>query len=182
MTVDLLITIACEERLELLELSNKGRESLIRRFLDFFRLTIRQTTGTSGFREEQATEDQLQDCETFRRRFKQIIVQKPIPIEFIFNMDQSGINYGNPSSRTIDFARVREVPVRTNKGEKKRLTLVSLCNTAETPFRQMSIMRGVPGGRVHNEVKQYDDNTTLRYCQENAWSSQLGLKEWHQQI
>ena len=92
-TVDLLIRIACAECPEVLELSDKGRTSLIRRFMDFFGLSIRCTTGTSGFRQEQATDDQLANCEASRRRFKQIIVQKMIPIQSVFNMDQTGINY-----------------------------------------------------------------------------------------
>ena len=181
-TVDLLIRIACAECPEVLELSDKGRTSLIRRFMDFFGLSIRCTTGTSGFRQEQATDDQLANCEAFRRRFKQIIVQKMIPIQSVFNMDQTGINYENPPSRTIDFAGSREVPVQTRNGEKKRLTLFTLFNAAGTLFRQMAIMKGVPRGRVHGEVSECDDITTLHYCQENAWCSQLALEEWHEQI
>lgn len=57
-TVDRLIGLAQEEDDSIKELSLKGKISLIRRFMTYFKLSIRETTGTSGFREEQASEEQ----------------------------------------------------------------------------------------------------------------------------
>ena len=183
-TVDSLIGIARNECAEVLELSHEGRISLIRRFMSYFKLSIRETTDTSGFREEQASEDQLELCETFRRRFRQIIAQKLIPIQNVFNMDQTGVNYENPPSRTVDFIGNREVPIQTQGGEKKRLTLFSLLNATGTLFPQLAVLKGAPEGRVHEEVREYDDEDehTIHTVQRNAWCSELALQEWHQRI
>lgn len=75
-TVDSLIKVVQNESAEAAELTYKGCESLIRRFMDYFKLSVRQTTGTSGFREDQTAENRLAECESVCRRFRQIIVER----------------------------------------------------------------------------------------------------------
>ena len=181
-TVDYLVGIAREGSPEVQELSYRGSVSLIRRFIDFFRLSIREGIGTSGFRKDQTTEAQVEERDAFIRRIKQIIVERQIPVNYVFNIDQTGILYENPPTRTIDFIGSREVPIGTQGGEKKRLTLFSLFNAAGNLLPQMVVMKGVLDGRVHAEIRQYDDETTIHYCQENAWCNQLVLQEWHEKI
>jgi hypothetical protein len=181
-TVELLIEIAEEEHAPISELKPKSKVSLIRRFMEYFNLSIRQITGTAAFREEQATNDELEARESFLREFKRIIVDRSIPIESIFNMDQTGIFYENPPLRTIDFTGTREVPVRTQNGEKKRLTLFSTFNAVGRLYKQMAVIKGTPNARIHHEIKGYDDTNTVHTCQANAWSDLDVLREWHSKI
>ena len=181
-TIDLLVQIAQAECDEVKNLTNKGQISLVRRFMDLFRLSVREVTGTSGFREEQADSVQLEERDKFLRDFKRLIVEKSIPIESVFNMDQTGVFYENPPSRTVDFMGNREIPVLTQKGEKKRLTLFSTINAAGSLFKQLIVLKGTPNARIHSEVRGYDDENTIHTCQENAWCSNDVLEEWHRKI
>ena len=90
-TVYQLIHLAEVESTEIGSLTNKGKMSLIWRFMEQFNLSIRETTGSVGFREEQANEDQNEARNSFLRVFKTTIIEKLIPPQNIFNMDQTGI-------------------------------------------------------------------------------------------
>jgi len=79
-TVDVLIQIAQAESSEIEGLSHKGKVSLIRRFMDLYDLSIREITGTAGWREEQGTEEDIESRDGFVRLFKQTIIEKQIPI------------------------------------------------------------------------------------------------------
>ena len=177
-TVDALVGIAENEDESIRNLSSKGKQSLIRRFMSHFNLSIREITGTSGFREEQASEEQRELRDSFIRHFKRIIVDKLIPIENIFNMDQTGILYENRPSRTIDFIGSREVPVQTQGNDKKRITLYSLLNATGELYPQMLVFKGVRDARIHEEVKEYDEWYSRHTCQENAWCDGENLLEW----
>ena len=156
-TVERLISIALEAEESIAELSDKGKKSFIRRFMDYFKLSIREITGTRGFREEQATEEEKEEIGTFKRDLMRIIVNQRIPKENIFNMDQTGIQYDNPPSRTIDFMGSKEVSVLSKLGQMKKLTLFSLINAKGELFPQMAIFKGTRDARVHEEVLEYED-------------------------
>ena len=99
-------------------------------------------------------------------------------------MDQTRVNYENPPFLTVNFIGSREVPIQTQGGEKKRLILFSLLNAIGTLFPQLAVLKGAPAGRVHEEVREYDDEDehTIHTVQRNAWCSKLALQEWHQRI
>lgn len=98
-------------------------------------------------------------------------------------MDQTGINYENIPSRTIDFAGSREIAVKSQNNEKKRLTLFSLINAAGELFPQFAVIKGARDARIHDEVRDYDDGmTTLHTCQINAWCNHENLIEWYSRI
>ena len=61
----------------------------------------------------------------------------------MFNTDQTGVLYKNPTPRTIDFSGVREANVHTERNEKKRITTLSLLNAEGGLFPQMLVFRGV---------------------------------------
>ena len=100
-TVELLIEVAKAECPTVSTLSSKGQTSLICRFMEQFNLSIREITGTSGFREEQASETQKEEIGSFIRHFKQTVVQKSISIESIFNMDQTGFSMKIPPQEQL---------------------------------------------------------------------------------
>lgn len=181
-TVESLIQVAEAESDEVATLTYKGKVSLIHRFMELFGLSIREITGTSGYRDEQANEQQIEAKERFIREFKRKIIEKNIPIESIFNMDQTGIFYENPPTRTIDFVGQREIPVLTQGGEKKRLTLFSTISAAGSLKKQLIVMKGKPNARIHVEIRHYNDVHTIHTCQENAWCSKDVLEEWHSKV
>ena len=174
-----LISIAEKEDSRFRNLTLSGKKSLIHRFLEHFNLSIRAVTGHSGHTAEQLSEEPKNEMEDFRAKYTRLIQEHNIPIQNIFNMDQTGVLYENPTSRTIDFSGVREVNVRTEGNEKKRITVISLLNAAGELFPQMLVFGGVRDQRVHNEVVGYDDWSTMHTVQENSWTDAKVLIEWN---
>jgi len=69
-TVEHLIQTDQSESDEVAGLSHKGKISLIHQFMTLFDLSIREITGTEGFR---AKEEEIEARETFLSKFKQTI-------------------------------------------------------------------------------------------------------------
>ena len=177
-SVNYLMAIAHGEDAKFRSMTSAGKKSLIRRFLEHFNLSIRAITGYSGYTVEQLPEEQMNQIEQFKAEYNRLIQDYNIPSENIFNMDQTGVLYENPTARTIDFSGVREVNVRTQGNEKKRITVISLINAAGELFPQMLIFKGVREKYVHAEVSTYDDLSTMHTVQENAWTDADVLIEW----
>jgi len=103
-------------------------------------------------------------------------------VSCIFNVDQSGIYYENLPNKTIDFTGSKEIPVSSQKGEKKRPTLFSTINAVGDLFKQLIVFKGTPNARVHAEVRGYDDTNTIHTCQINSWTDTDVLAEWHEKV
>ena len=181
-SVGYLMSIADKEDVSFRSLSLSGKKSLIHRFLEHFNLSIREVTGNSGHTAEQLPEEQKAQIEEFKANYTRLILENNISIQNVFNMDQTGVLYENPTSRTIDFSGVREVNVHTEGNQKKRITLLSLLNAEGELFPQMLIFKGVRDQRVHNEVAQYDEWFQLHTVQENSWTDAHVLIEWNVRI
>lgn len=177
-TVNYLISQALKEEPSIRHLSPSGQKSLIARFMEYFKLSIREITGFSGARPEQLSEEQKTSIEEFKREYRRLIETHQIPPENVFNMDQTGIWYENPSSRTIDFRGSQEVSAQVNGDDKKRLTLFSLINAKGEIFPQLFVFKGTRDGRIHQELQEYNDYYFRFTAQENAWTDRENLLEW----
>jgi hypothetical protein len=177
-TGDLLLSLAEAEEPRLRELSFKGRHSLIQRWMEFYNLSIREITGHSGSQEEAISEERKTSISNFQQKYRQIIRDKRIPAENVFNMDQTSCYYENPSSRTIEVKGTREVCAKTQGNERKRVTLFSLINARGQLFSQLVVFKGIPGARVQAEVEAYDDLLTFHTVQKNSWTDGLVLIDW----
>lgn len=173
-----LITLAEAEDSRFSALSSSGKRSVINRFMEYFNLSIREITGYSGARPEQLEEEEKASIESFKNEYKRLIETHKIRPENVFNMDQTGIWYENPLSRTIDFIGAREVCAKVSGDEKKRLTLFTLINTTGEIFPQLAVFKGVRDGRVKKEVEGYDEWELRSTAQENAWTDGYVILEW----
>lgn len=177
-TVEYLINVAIAVDPSVQSLTYSGQKSLIRRFMDCFKLSIREVTGTSGSSEEQMQEEEKAIIESFKDEYRRIIQTYQIPAEHVYNMDQTGILYENIASRTIDFSGSREVAVQSSGDEKKRITLFSLMNAKGELFTQLAVFKGARDASIKAEVENYDDMITFHTTQINAWCDGYVLIEW----
>ena len=177
-TVESLISLAIAVDPSLQQMTFSGQKSMIRRFMECFKLSVRQVTGTAAANEDQMAEEEKTAIDSFKAEYHRIVQTHQIPAENIYNMDQSGILYENIVSRTIDFAGSREVPVQSSGDEKKRITLFSLMNALGELFPQLVVYKGTRDAIIKTEVEYYDDLTTFHTTQENAWCDGFVLIEW----
>lgn len=181
-TVDHLIHVSRAVDPSIQQLTYSGQKNIIYRFMEFFKLSVRQVTGTSASTEEQMEEEQAAMIESFKEEYRRLIQTYHIPAENIFNMDQTGILYENVASRTIDFSGNREVAVQSHGDEKKRVTLFSLMDANGELGTQLVVYKGTRDATIKAEVEQYDDVTTFHTTQENAWCDGYVLLEWMYKI
>jgi len=116
--------------------------------------------------------------DSFKAEYRRLIQSYQIPANHIFNMDQTGILYENIASKTIDFSGNREVPVKTQGDEKKRVTLFSLMDAEGWLYTQLVVYKGARDATIKAEVENYDNETTFHTTQENAWCDGYVLIDW----
>ena len=99
----------------------------------------------------------------------------------IFNMDETPIYLESISKKTVAPIGQKSINIRSNGGEKTRITVILLISTSGEKLPPLLIFKGEKDGR---KEKALNNNEYCRkkklfvVCQENSWADKEIFSKW----
>lgn len=122
-------------------------------------------------------EEETQSILSFHRYLYDIRKKNTYLLACIGNMDQVPIYFDMPGERTLEKQGTKGIIVKTNGGEKLRITVALTCLANGEKLPPYVIFRGKPEGRIaKKELQALEENeypTDLCYnVQQNSWMNE----------
>jgi hypothetical protein len=103
-------------------------------------------------------------------------------LQWIFNMDQTPLNFSYHSSRTLEKRGKKTVNIRKTSSQTKRATAALTVTAAGDFLTPMIIFKGKPDGLIARRELPTLDPTSIYACQDAAWMDERCMLIWVDEV
>ena len=141
-------------------------------------LSSRTKTHSGTFIDELEMSDTILD---FAGTVRNMLQEYSILPEHAFNMDQTAVFFDSSPRKTINEKGSKSICIRSSSGVNGRVTVNLAVSFSGIKLVPLVIFKGVKGGRVANEWKNFNSGYCSRCvysAQEKAWCDQQMMDIW----
>ena len=117
--------------------------------------------------------------------YRSIQIGLDIPLELIFNMDQTAVDLSDLFNKTLERKGVKSVKIVIPKNLPSRVTVLLTIGFGGQYLPPLVVSNAKPGGRVSKEFQKdsFDYPKDLEYTvQANAWTDQVVMDLWLENV
>ncbi len=159
----------------------KGYEACLRAIMHFMRkhnYVMRTKTNEAT----RAPQEVAQEVREFLEFTRPLLFGPHRDRRWIFNMDQTPLNFSYHSSKTLEKRGTKTIHVRKTGNGTKRATGVFTITAAGNFLTPMIIYKGKPNGHIMARELPKFDPTSIYACQEAAWMDERCMLMWVDEI